>query len=55
MSLLGFHTGVCRAAMEFDHKVRHALPCADDVAVGARTLEHERRIVFSRKRADVMA
>ena len=51
-SLLGFDAGVRRAAGDRDAEVGDPLACRDDVAVRARALQHERRVVLRRQLAD---
>lgn len=51
-TLLRFHAGVRRAAGDRDAEVGDPLPCRDDIAVRARTLQHERRVVLRRQLAD---
>ena len=43
-TLLGLHAGVRRTSGDAQLHVQDALAGADEVAVGARTLEHERRV-----------
>ena len=51
-TLLRFDAGVRRAAGDRDAEVGDPLPRRDDVAVRARTLQHERRVVLRRQLAD---